>query len=120
MKPNDQPQSRPTQAAVSWSIALYEGRSGRGTAEVGNNGKGIMLGSGKKGSLRRVGADCWLTLTIHEGRKRQVRRMLAEVGHPVLELVRVGIGPLRLGDVELGRWRYLTDEEINALYPGYG
>src|SRR6266566_2127247 len=49
--------------------------------------------------LRRAGPNCWLTLTIHEGRKRQVRRMLAAVGHPVLQLVRVGIGPLTLGDL---------------------
>lgn len=67
---------------------------------------------------RRVGADSWLALTIHEGRKRQVRRMLAEVGLPVLELMRVGIGTLRLGDVEVGKWRYLTMEEVNELYPG--
>jgi pseudouridine synthase len=70
--------------------------------------------------LRRVGADCWLALTIHEGRKRQVRRMLAEVGHPVLELVRVGIGPLELGGVAAGQWRYLTDDEVNVLYSGHG
>jgi 23S rRNA pseudouridine2605 synthase len=69
--------------------------------------------------LRKAGSDCWLTLTIHEGRKRQVRRMLAAVGHPVLELSRVGIGPLELGDTLVGKWRYLTDEEVLALlgYP---
>ena len=65
--------------------------------------------------LRRVGSDCWLSLTIHEGRKRQVRRMLAAVGHPVLKLSRVGIGSLELGDVPEGKWRYLTDEEVKAL-----
>jgi pseudouridine synthase len=65
--------------------------------------------------LRKVGTDCWLSLTIHEGRKRQVRRMLAAVGHPVLELIRVGIGPLELGDLPTGKWRYLSDEEVRAL-----
>jgi len=65
--------------------------------------------------LRRVGANCWLELTIHEGRKRQVRRMLAIVGHRVLQLVRVGIGPITLGDLPLGKWRYLTDEELGLL-----
>lgn len=69
--------------------------------------------------LRKAGSDCWLSLTIHEGRKRQVRRMLAAVGHPVLNLIRVGIGPLELGDIPVGKWRYLTDEEVRALlgYP---
>jgi pseudouridine synthase len=65
--------------------------------------------------LRKAGTDCWLSLTIHEGRKRQVRRMLAAVGHPVLELVRVGIGPIELGDMPVGKWRFLSDEELKAL-----
>jgi pseudouridine synthase len=65
--------------------------------------------------LRKAGHDCWLSLTIHEGRKRQVRRMLAAVGHPVIELSRVGIGPLALGDIPVGKWRYLTNEEVEAF-----
>jgi len=65
--------------------------------------------------MRRAGTDCWLSLTIHEGRKRQVRRMLATVGHPVLYLSRVGIGPLALGDLPEGKWRYLSGEEIIAV-----
>jgi 23S rRNA pseudouridine2605 synthase len=69
--------------------------------------------------LRKAGTNCWVSLTIHEGRKRQVRRMLAAVGHPVLELSRVGVGPLALGDLPKGKWRYLTGEEVKALqgYP---
>jgi 23S rRNA pseudouridine2605 synthase len=65
--------------------------------------------------LRKEGPDCWLSLTIHEGRKRQVRRMLAAVGHPILELSRVGIGPIELGDMPVGKWRYLTSEEVTSL-----
>jgi pseudouridine synthase len=65
--------------------------------------------------LRYAGVNCWLALTIHEGRKRQVRRMLAATGSQVLQLVRVGIGPMTLGDVPVGKWRYLTDEEVKAL-----
>src|SRR2546421_2769695 len=65
--------------------------------------------------LRRSGPNCWLTLTLHEGRKRQVRRMLATAGHPVLQLERVGIGPLTLGNLAAGQWRYLTDEEVETI-----
>src|SRR6266567_5040716 len=65
--------------------------------------------------LRRAGTNCWLALTIHEGRKRQVRRMLAAAGHRVLQLVRVGVGPLTLGDLAAGKWRYLTSEEVEAV-----
>lgn len=68
--------------------------------------------------LRREGRACWLELAIHEGRKRQIRRMLAAVGHTVSQLERVGIGPLLLGDVPLGQWRYLTQEEVQALNVG--
>jgi hypothetical protein len=64
MKPNRQPHSGPTHAAVSCFIVGDEGRGGRGTVEVGNNGKGIMLGSGKEGSLRRLGADFVLAFTL--------------------------------------------------------
>ncbi|GAC1342714.1 MAG: pseudouridine synthase [Ktedonobacteraceae bacterium] len=65
--------------------------------------------------LRRAGSDCWLTLTIHEGRKRQIRRMLDAVGYRVLKLMRVGIGPLTLSDLPTGQWRYLSDEELGLL-----
>jgi 23S rRNA pseudouridine2605 synthase len=64
--------------------------------------------------VRRVSAH-ELELTIHEGRKRQVRRMLEAVGHRVTELRRVGFGPLRLGDLEAGRHRRLTAAEVERL-----
>ncbi len=66
--------------------------------------------------LRRAGADTWLELTIHEGRKRQIRRMLAAIGYPVRRLLRVGVGSLTLGDLPTGRWRYLTDGEVSMLW----
>ncbi|MBX5455475.1 MAG: rRNA pseudouridine synthase [Thermogemmatispora sp.] len=65
--------------------------------------------------LHRTAAGTWLELRLHEGRKRQIRRMLASVGHPVLELQRVAIGPLTLGDLPPGAWRPLTEAEIAAL-----
>ncbi len=59
-----------------------------------------------------------LELTITEGRNRQVRRMLEAVGSKVLKLVRIAIGPLRIGDLPIGRWRDLTPEEVRALGGG--
>jgi 23S rRNA pseudouridine2605 synthase len=56
-----------------------------------------------------------LQLTIHEGRKRQVRRMCAAVGHPVQQLQRVAFGPLRLGDLHEGRVRRLSPAEVQRL-----
>ncbi|MCL2339348.1 MAG: rRNA pseudouridine synthase [Actinomycetia bacterium] len=60
----------------------------------------------------------WQTVlfcTITEGRKRQVRRMLSAVGHPVASLARVAFGPLQLGDLALGCWRELSAGEVAAL-----
>src|SRR5690606_4128327 len=47
----------------------------------------------------------WIELALREGRNRQVRRMTAAVGHPTLRLVRVGVGPWRLGDLQPGQWK---------------
>jgi 23S rRNA pseudouridine2605 synthase len=54
-------------------------------------------------------------ITIHEGRNRQVRRMCEAVGHPVRALARVAFGPLRLGGLESGEYRALTDREVATL-----
>jgi 23S rRNA pseudouridine2605 synthase len=61
------------------------------------------------------GSDSWLAVTLHEGRKRQVRRMLEVVGHPVQRLIRVRVGPLGLGDLAPGQWRLLNAAEVAAL-----
>ncbi len=55
-------------------------------------------------------------VTIWEGRNRQVRRMFAKCGSRVKGLQRVQMGPLRLGKLQLGAWRYLTDDEIERLF----
>lgn len=65
--------------------------------------------------VRKAEANSWIELTIHEGRKHQVKRMCETVGHPVIRLVRVRMGPLALHGLELGQYRYLTDREANAL-----
>lgn len=64
---------------------------------------------------RKTVPTAWLRLVLTEGRKRQVRRMTAAVGHPTLRLVRVGIGPLTLVELQPGRWRELASDELRAL-----
>jgi 23S rRNA pseudouridine2605 synthase len=56
-----------------------------------------------------------IKLTIHEGRNRQVRRMCAAVGHPVVRLVRTRIGPIAERRLKPGQWRPLTQAEVRAL-----
>jgi 23S rRNA pseudouridine2605 synthase len=57
-----------------------------------------------------------LEITLHEGRKHVVRRLMDTVGHPVCRLVRVRIGPVHLGSLRVGRTRYLSPAEVGALY----
>jgi pseudouridine synthase len=60
------------------------------------------------------------SLTIHEGRKRQVRRMCKAIGHPVLELFRTRIGPITIGRLAPGEYRNLTRNEIEKLRTAVG
>ncbi len=57
----------------------------------------------------------WLKVVIREGRKRQIRQMFEQIGHPVRRLIRVAIGPLALGDLPQGQYRFLTPAEVKAL-----
>ncbi len=70
--------------------------------------------------VRSYHPTAWLRVVLREGRKRQVRRMTAAVGHPTLRLIRVAIGPLHLGDLQPGEWRDLTEQERRALFEALG
>ena len=61
--------------------------------------------------VRLTVPTAWLEIVLQEGMNRQVRRMTAAVGHPTLRLVRVAIGPIRLGDLPVGAWRAMTVNE---------
>ena len=61
-----------------------------------------------------------LQITLREGRKRQVKRMCAEIGHPVHRLQRIAFGPLRLGDLGEGRVRRLSPAEVQRLRDAAG
>lgn len=73
---------------------------------------GIALAPAK---VDRLGPNV-LSVTIHEGRNRQVRRMCDQAGLTVKALRRVREGGVQLGGLKLGQWRHLTEEEISALY----
>jgi pseudouridine synthase len=71
--------------------------------------------------IRRLGAasqrreNTWLRITLHEGRKRQIRRVGAMLGYPVRRLIRERIGPIEIGDLKPGEWRHLSNQEVRAL-----
>lgn len=56
-----------------------------------------------------------MLITIHEGRNRQVRKMVEQIGHQVVLLRRIRFGPLKLGDLPRGMWRPLTQEELKQI-----
>ena len=62
-----------------------------------------------------AGDKTLLKITIQEGRNRIVRRTMEAVGHPVRRLSRIGIGPVRLGNLKVGKYRDLTSEELGGL-----
>ena len=66
--------------------------------------------------IKQRGKDhTWLRVVLHEGRKRQIRRVAQLLGHPVRRLIRVRIGPLHMGDLKPGQWRHLTEHEVRTL-----
>ena len=90
-------------------------------SEIATLTNGVMLEDGitapaKIANIRRstTGGTAF-SITIHEGRNRQIRRMLEAVGHRTLRLKREAYGPLKLGDLKPGEWRILSEEEIAAL-----
>ncbi len=86
---------------------------------------GVALDDGPAAALRAKVLDrhrhqALLEIVLGEGRKREVRRMCAAVGHPVTRLVRTAIGPLRDPQLRPGNWRSLTLDEVRSLYEAGG
>ena len=76
---------------------------------------GYQIRPPKVALLDVKGSTARLRITIHEGRNRQIRRMCDAAGVRVTRLRRIAEGPVRLGDLKKGSWRYLTAEEIEHL-----
>jgi 23S rRNA pseudouridine2605 synthase len=88
--------------------------------DVENLERGVFLKDGRTAParvrrLRKEESNSWVEITIHEGRKRQVRRMIDHTGKSVIKLKRSRIGSLDLGDLALGTYRHLTAEEVSSL-----
>jgi 23S rRNA pseudouridine2605 synthase len=85
--------------ALKHGVELDDGRTSPAKVRVLERGNGTSV----------------LEVIVHEGRKRQVRRMCEAVGHPVLDLERTRFGPLRLGSLPRGEWRRLRAAEVDRL-----
>jgi len=76
---------------------------------------GYITAPAKLIELGKRGDQAAFRIIIHEGKNRQVRRMFDAIGHPVLFLRRERMGPIKLGKLKPGEWRYLSDREIGEL-----
>jgi 23S rRNA pseudouridine2605 synthase len=102
------------QVAKTYRATLGGEPVGEGALETLRRGVELEDGPTAPAQVRRVSANV-VELTLREGRHRQVRRMCASVGHPVLELRRIAFGPLRLDGLKEGAWRRLSAAEVERL-----
>lgn len=82
--------------------------------------KGVKLPDGQTApcvvkKIRKTEENSWLEVTLHEGKKRQVRRMFQQIGHPVLKLKRIRYAFLELTGLLPGQYRHLTPQEVRRL-----
>ena len=100
-------------------LAEVPGPLPRGVGRTLKEGVQLDDGVARADSFRLIDQSprtALVEIVLHEGRKHIVRRMLDAVGHPVLRLVRLQVGPIALGDLKSGRWRHLTRTEVAALF----
>ncbi|MBP3541021.1 MAG: rRNA pseudouridine synthase [Clostridia bacterium] len=98
-------------ARVSYQVTPEEARKLASGVVV--DGRKTARAKTKILSVQNLFTD--MLITIHEGRNRQVRKMVEQIGHEVVMLRRIRFGPLKLGDLPRGQWRHLTKEELDEL-----
>lgn len=97
---------------------IVEGSPTEKTLDVWRRGMSLDGKPTGRADIARIGKTregALIEVTLREGRKRQIRRIAAALGHPVVSLLRVKIGPIELGDLPSGAWRRLTPEETETL-----
>ena len=99
-------------------VAKIKGHPSRETINKFENGLKIedyVTAPAKFKLLKKESNTSIVEIIITEGRNRQIRKMCDEIGHPVIDLERKAIGKITIGNLPLGKWRYLTSEEVDYL-----
>lgn len=115
--------THPRHGVTKTYVARVNGSPGSGALAQLMDGIALDDGTARAVSARvvdRYAGESMVELVMREGRKREVRRMLASVGHEVTRLVRVAIGPIQDHSLKPGEWRHLTVEEVRNLYRSAG
>ena len=87
-------------------------------------GRGVVLEDGYKTQPADVryetgqGKGAWVRVIMGEGRKRQIREICKQLGLPIVRILRIRIGTLRIGTLKPRQWRFLNNDEINELKAG--
>jgi 23S rRNA pseudouridine2605 synthase len=100
-------------------LARIKGSVTKAELNVLTTGVELSDGLAKADTVSIVGAtpgETAIEISLHEGRNRIIRRMCEHIGHEVIQLVRVQFGPIRLGDMKLGKTRVLNHTEVGSLY----
>jgi pseudouridine synthase len=112
----------PTNAIPRVYLVTVEGRitdAHLAMLEAGVMQKGEPLRAASAELRKASGKESHLTVTLVEGKNREVRRLLEAIGHPVTRLRRVEFGGLGIGDLKPGEWRRVSDDELRAAFPAH-
>ena len=110
--------THPSNEIIKRYIAIVEGIPNKWELEKFSKGltiDGKITAEAFIRIAKRYENESALEIGIHEGRNRQVKKMCEAINHPVKKLKRIAIGDIELGSLELGMWRYLTEQEIEYL-----
>jgi 23S rRNA pseudouridine2605 synthase len=115
--------AHPSHGVVKTYVAEVPGPVGRGLPRLMASGVDLEDGPVTVDGFRVLDSShgrALVEVSLHEGRNHIVRRLLDAVGHPVSKLVRIAVGPVRLGDLRSGTLRELTPDELSELYRQIG
>ncbi len=115
--------THPSFGVTKTYLAEVTGQPGPAALRRLREGVDLEDGRARAGTARlvsRSGKVALVELVMNEGRNREVRRMFDAVGHPVVRVVRVAIGPLRDRNLAPGRWRQLSAQEVYSLFEAAG
>lgn len=108
--------SNETRKTYEALVKGFPGKEAISSLEKGIQLEGKLTSPAKLAILARQKTSCLVRITIHEGRKRQVKKMFGFIGHPVLHLKRIAYGRLTLGNLPVGGYRQLNPADLKKIF----